>query len=35
MATKLAIQAQQYTTKMEVPKEYQDFAKVFGEEESK
>jgi len=34
-ATELAIQAQQYTTKKEVPKEYGDFAKVFSEEESK
>ncbi len=34
-ATKLAIQAQQYTTKTEVPKEYTDFTKVFSEEESK
>jgi len=34
-ATELAIQAQQYTTKKEVPKEYEDFAKVFSEEESK
>ncbi len=34
-ATELTIQAQQYTTKMEVPKEYQDFAKVFSKEESK
>ncbi len=35
MATKLAIQAQQYTTKTKVPKEYEGFAKVFSEEESK
>jgi len=35
MATELAIQAQQYTTKKEVPKEYEDFAKVFSKEESK
>ncbi len=34
-ATELAIQAQQYTTKKEIPKEYGDFAKVFSEEESK
>ncbi len=34
-ATELAIQAQQYTTKREVPKEYKHFAKVFSEEESK
>jgi len=34
-ATELVIQAQQYTSKTVVPKEYQDFAKVFGEEESK
>ncbi len=34
-ATELAIQAQQYTTKMEVPKEYEDFKKVFSKEESK
>ncbi len=34
-ATELAIQAQQYTTKTEVPKEYKDFAKVFSKEESK
>ncbi len=35
MATELAIQAQQYTTKAKVPKEYKDFVKVFSEEESK
>ncbi len=35
MATELAIQAQQYTTKAEVPKEYKDFTKVFSEEELK
>ncbi len=35
MATELAIQAQQYTTKTEVPKEYKGFAKVFSEEDSK
>ncbi len=34
-ATELAIQAQQYTTKREVPEEYKRFAKVFSEEESK
>ncbi len=34
-ATDLAIQAQQYTTKKEIPEEYKDFAKVFSEEESK
>ncbi len=34
-ATELAIQAQQYTTKREIPKEYGQFAKVFSEEESK
>ena len=34
-ATELAIQAQQYTTKAEVPKEYKDFKKVFSKEESK
>ncbi len=33
--TELAIQAQQYTKKVEVPAEYQQFAKVFSEEESK
>ncbi len=31
----LAIKAQQYTTKVEVPAEYQQFTKVFSEEESK
>ncbi len=31
----LAIKAQQYTQKAEVPKEYQQFAKLFSEEESK
>jgi|SRR6266702_2589576 len=35
MATELAIQAQQYTTKTKVPKEYKDFTKVFSEEELK
>ncbi len=35
MATELAIQAQQYTMKREVPEDYKDFAKVFSEEESK
>jgi len=34
-STELTIQAQQYTTKAEVPKEYQQFKKVFSEEESK
>jgi len=34
-ATDLAIQAQQYTTKKEIPEEYKNFAKVFSEEESK
>jgi len=34
-ATELAIQAQQYTTKTDVPKEYKDFKKVFSKEESK
>ena len=34
-STKLAIKAQQYTKKVEVPAEYQQFAKVFSEEESK
>ena len=34
-STELAIQAQQYTKKAKVPKEYQQFAKVFSEEESK
>ena len=33
--TELAIKAQQYTKKVEVPQEYQQFAKVFSEEESK
>ena len=35
MATDLAVAAQQYTIKAEVPKEYTDFAKVFSKEESK
>ncbi len=35
MATELAIQAQQYTTKADIPEEYKDFKKVFSEEESK
>jgi len=35
ISTELAIQAQQYTKKAEVPVEYQQFAKVFSEEESK
>jgi len=34
-STELAIKAQQYTKKVEVPKEYQQFAKVFSEHESK
>jgi len=34
-STELAIKAQQYTQKTEVPKEYQQFAKIFSEEESK
>ncbi len=34
-STELAIQAQQYTKKTEVPAEYHQFAKVFSEEESK
>ncbi len=34
-STELAIKAQQYTKKVEVPREYQKFAKVFSEEESK
>jgi len=34
-STELAIKAQQYTKKVEVPSEYQQFAKVFSEEESK
>jgi len=34
-STELAIKAQQYTKKVEVPAEYQQFAKVFSEEESK
>ncbi len=34
-STELAIKAQQYTQKVEVPTEYQKFAKIFSEEESK
>src|SRR6266702_3571680 len=34
-STELAIKAQQYTCKAGVPKEYQQFAKLFSEEESK
>ncbi len=34
-STELAIKAQLYTQKVEVPKEYQQFAKLFSEEESK
>ncbi len=35
MATELAIQVQQYTTKAKVLEEYKSFAKVFSKEESK
>ncbi len=34
-STELAIKAQQYIKKVEVPKEYQQFAKIFSEKESK
>ncbi len=34
-STELAIKAQQYTQKAEVPREYQQYAKIFSEEESK
>jgi hypothetical protein len=34
-SVKLAVAAQQYTKKVEIPREYQKFAKVFSEEESK
>jgi len=34
-STELAIKAQQYTEKVEVPTEYQQFARVFSEQESK
>ncbi len=34
-STELAIKAQQYTKKVDVPIEYQQFAKVFSEQESK
>ncbi len=34
-STKLAIKAQQYMKKVEVPMDYQQFAKVFSEEDSK
>ncbi len=34
-STELAIKAQQYTKKVDVPAEYQQFAKVFSEQESK
>ncbi len=34
-STEMAIAAQQYVTKMEVPKDYQKYMKVFSEEESK
>jgi len=34
-STELAIKAQQYTKQVEVPTEYQQFAKVFSEQESK
>jgi hypothetical protein len=33
-SVELAVAAQQYTKKVEIPKEYQKFAKVFSEEES-
>jgi len=35
ISTELAIKAQQYTKKVDVPTEYQQFAKIFSEEESK
>jgi len=35
MSTELAIKAQQYTKKAEVPTPYQRFSKIFSEEESK
>jgi hypothetical protein len=34
-SVKLAVTTQQYTKKVEIPKEYQKFTKVFSEEESK
>jgi len=34
-STDLAMAVQQYTTKVKVPKDYQQFAKVFSKEESK
>jgi len=34
-STELAIKAQQYTKKVEIPKMYNEFAKVFSEDESK
>jgi hypothetical protein len=34
-SVELAVAAQQYTKKVEIPKEYRVFAKVFSEEESK
>ncbi len=34
-ATDLAIAAQQYATKTTIPPEYQEYTKVFSEEESK
>jgi len=34
-STELTIKAQQYTQKAEVPKEYQQFTKIFSEDESK
>jgi hypothetical protein len=34
-SVELAVAAQQYTKKVEIPKEYKAFAKVFSEEESK
>ncbi len=34
-STELAIKAQQYTKKVEIPEEYRQFAKIFSEEDSK
>jgi hypothetical protein len=34
-SVELAVATQQYTKKVEIPQEYQKFAKVFSEEESK
>jgi len=34
-STELAIKVQQYTKKVDIPTEYQQFAKIFSEEESK